>query len=71
MEELQDAALLAEKLKKYGVRLFDENGQIRDFMVVLDDLFLNTNSPQLDDLMIDIRIDADKIFGGMTDVRQR
>ena len=68
---LRDANLLAAGLKQVGVRLFNEDGSIRDFMVVMDDLLLKCNFNEFHDIMNFMISNDDLIFGGLTDERDR
>lgn len=68
---LRDADLLAAGLKQVGVRLFNKDGSIRDFMVVMDDLLLKCNFNEFHDIMNFMISNDDLIFGGLTDERDR
>jgi len=68
---MKDEKLLERILKDYGVNLYDENKQIKNFMILLDDLFLNNNVADIADLMYDLgTLYFDDVFGGLTDERR-
>lgn len=70
-DNLRDAELLDAGLKQVGVRLFDKDGSIRNFMVVMDDLLLKCNFNEFHDIMNFMISNDDLIFGGLTDERDR
>jgi hypothetical protein len=53
---------LEQILQEYGITLYDSEGNERNFIVVLDELYLKLNRTQLIEFMSKVEQNANEIF---------
>lgn len=68
---MKDQDLLNFITKQHGVSLYNEKGEIKNAFIFLDDLFLNCSTNEIVDILREIVVNYDDIFGGLTDERTR
>lgn len=62
---------LEQIFNQHNITLYNKDGSIKDFITVLDDLYLKCNKYELTSIFDMIYFYAPEVFGGLTDGRER